>query len=53
MIFVTKLIPYIIKFVLLYNSLWFNSNTIKSMFDFITPILSQLTKKPIKITWQQ
>jgi hypothetical protein len=53
MSFVNKLISYIIKFVLLYNTMWFISNKIKSMFDFITTILSQLTKKPIKITWQQ
>jgi hypothetical protein len=53
MSFVNKLISYIIKFVLFYNTLWFNSDTIYSMIDFITPILSQLTKESIKITWQQ
>jgi hypothetical protein len=53
MSFVNKLISYIIKFVLFYNTLWFNSDTIYSMIDFITPFLSQLTKESIKITWQQ
>jgi hypothetical protein len=48
MSFVNKLISYIIKFVLFYNTLWFNSDTIYSMIDFITPILSQLTKESIK-----
>ena len=39
MSFVNQLISYIIKIVVLYNTLWLNYNIIYSMFDSFTPIL--------------
>jgi hypothetical protein len=39
MSFVNQLISYIIKFVVLYNTLWLNYNIIYSMFDSFPPIL--------------